>query len=42
MPEKIIEMLNKITEEKGSDYTQVLVEGINIGYFLSHLADKAG
>lgn len=42
MPEKSIETLNRITEEKGSDYSQVLVEGINIGYLLSQIADKAG
>lgn len=42
MPEKSIETLNRITEEKGADYSQVLVEGINIGYLLSQIADKAG
>lgn len=42
MREQIIEILNRITEEKGSDYTQVLVEGINIGYLLSQVESKAG
>lgn len=42
MREQIIEILNRITEEKGSDYTQVLVEGINIGYLLSQVEPKAG
>lgn len=40
MPENIIETLNKITEEKGSDYSQVLVDGINIGMVLGSIEKK--
>ena len=40
MPENIIEILNKITEEKGDAYSQVLVDGINIGMVLGSVEKK--
>lgn len=35
MAEKIIDTLNKITDEKGEKYAHVLVEGINIGALIA-------
>lgn len=40
MPENIVDILNKITEEKGDAYSQVLVDGINIGMVLGSIDKK--
>lgn len=41
MPENIVDILNKITEEKGGTYSQVLVDGINIGMVLGAIDKNA-
>lgn len=40
MPENIIAIMNKIAEEQGETYAQVLVDGINIGLTLATIGNK--
>lgn len=40
MPENIIATMNKIMEEKGEAFAQVLVDGINIGMVLGAMGSK--
>lgn len=40
MPEKIIEVLNKLTEAKGAAFTEGLIAGISIGTRSSATEDQ--